>query len=86
MVEDEEQRRAQFSVVELEGGVLVGTTVLWGIDTHNRSAHIGLGLLPSSRGKGFGTDVVAVLCHYAFVVRGLGEFVDEVVLGLLAQD
>ncbi|MET9734793.1 GNAT family N-acetyltransferase [Streptomyces sp. NPDC006458] len=89
---------------------------------HNRAAHIGLGLLPSSRGKGYGTDVVAVLCHYGFVVRGLqrlqietladntamlrsaehngfvregvlrssawvmGEFLDEVLLGLLAQD
>ncbi|MER5858630.1 GNAT family protein [Streptomyces sp900105245] len=122
VVDDEEERRAPFSVVELEGGTLVGSTVLWGIDTHNRSAHIGLGLLPASRGKGYGTDVVAVLCHYAFVVRGLqrlqietlsdntamlrsaerngfvregvlrssawvlGEFVDEVVLGLLARD
>ncbi|WP_430382231.1 GNAT family N-acetyltransferase [Streptomyces sp. P10-4] len=111
-----------FSVVELEGGTLAGTAALWGIDNHNRSAHIGLGLLPSCRGKGYGTDVVAVLCHYGFVVRGLqrlqmetlsdnaamlrsaerngfvregvlrssawvlGEFLDEVVLGLLAQD
>lgn len=111
-----------FSVVELDGGALVGTATLWGIDTHHRAAHIGLGLLPSSRGKGYGTDVVAVLCHYGFVVRGLhrlqietladnaamlrsaerngfvregvlrssawvmGEFLDEVLLGLLVQD
>ncbi|MFJ6569248.1 GNAT family N-acetyltransferase [Streptomyces sp. NPDC091292] len=111
-----------FSVVELDGGTLVGTATLWGIDNHNRCAHIGLGLLPSARGKGYGTDVVAVLCHYGFVVRGLqrlqietlsdntamlrsaerngfvregvlrssawvlGEFLDEVLLGLLAQD
>ncbi|MFF7262155.1 GNAT family N-acetyltransferase [Streptomyces sp. NPDC008159] len=112
----------QFSVVELEGDTLVGTATLWGIDNHNRCAHIGLGLLPSCRGKGYGTDVVAVLCHYGFVVRGLhrlqietladntamlrsaerngfvregvlrssawvmGEFLDEVLLGLLAED
>ncbi|MFD7768949.1 GNAT family N-acetyltransferase [Streptomyces sp. NPDC059787] len=111
-----------FSVVELAGGTLVGTATLWGIDNHNRLAHIGVGLLPSSRGKGYGTDVVAVLCHYGFVVRGLqrlqietlsdntamlrsaerngfvregvlrssawvmGEFLDEVLLGLLARD
>ncbi|MEV8097243.1 GNAT family protein [Kitasatospora sp. NPDC085879] len=122
VVDDKEQGSVQFSVVELEGGTLVGTAVLWGIDNHNRSAHIGLGLLPSSRGKGYGTDVVAVLCHYGFVVRGLqrlqietlsdnagmlgsaerngfvregvlrssawvlGEFLDEVLLGLLAED
>ncbi|GHH91569.1 GNAT family N-acetyltransferase [Streptomyces capillispiralis] len=122
VVDDEADGRVPFSVVELAGGTLIGTATLWGIDTHNRCAHIGLGLLPSSRGQGYGTDVVAVLCHYGFVVRGLhrlqietladnsamlrsaerngfvregvlrssawvmGEFLDEVLLGLLAQD
>ncbi|MEV7785749.1 GNAT family protein [Streptomyces sp. NPDC088106] len=122
VVDDKEQGHVPFSVVELAGGTLIGTATLWGIDTHNRSAHIGLGLLPASRGKGYGTDVVAVLCHYGFVVRGLhrlaietlsdnsamlrsaerngfvregvlrssawvmGEFMDEVLLGLLARD
>ncbi|MGV9453360.1 GNAT family N-acetyltransferase [Streptomyces sp. NPDC003635] len=122
VVDDEEEGHVQFSAVELEGGTLIGAATLWGIDNHNRSAHIGLGLLPSCRGKGYGTDVVAVLCHYGFDVRGLqriqietlsdnhamlrsaerngfvregvlrssawvmGEFLDEVVLGLLAQD
>jgi RimJ/RimL family protein N-acetyltransferase len=122
VVDDEEQGSVPFSVVELEGGTLIGTATLWDIDHHNRSAHIGLGLLPSARGKGYGTDVVAVLCHYGFVVRGLqrlqietlsdnaamlrsaerngfvregvlrssawvmGEFLDEVLLGLLAHE
>jgi RimJ/RimL family protein N-acetyltransferase len=122
VVDDTQQGHVPFSVVELDGGTLVGTATLWGIDNHNRSAHIGLGLLPSARGKGFGTDVVAVLCHYGFVVRGLqrlqietladnfamlraaerngfvregllrssawvmGEFLDEVLLGLLVQE
>ncbi|MFE1404046.1 GNAT family N-acetyltransferase [Streptomyces sp. NPDC058770] len=122
VVDDKDQRQVPFSVVELDGGTLVGAATLWGIDNHNRSAHIGVGLLPSSRGKGYGTDVVAVLCHYGFVVRGLqrlqietlsdnaamlrsaerngfvregvlrssawvmGEFLDEVLLGLLVQD
>ncbi|MET9070353.1 GNAT family N-acetyltransferase [Streptosporangium sandarakinum] len=121
-VDDKEQGHASFSVVELVGGTLVGAATLWGIDNHSRSAHIGLGLRPSARGKGYGTDVVAVLCHYGFVVRGLhrlqietladnaamlrsaerngfvregvlrsaawvmGEFLDEVLLGLLVQE
>ncbi|MEV3859941.1 GNAT family protein [Streptomyces sp. NPDC050095] len=121
-VNDSEQGHVAFSVVELDGGALVGTATLWGIDNHSRAAHIGLGLLSSARGKGYGTDVVGALCHYGFVVRGLnrlqietladntamlgsaerngfvregvlrnsawvmGEFLDEVVLGLLAQD
>ncbi|MFD9367740.1 GNAT family N-acetyltransferase [Streptomyces sp. NPDC060020] len=122
VVDDNEQGHVSFSVVELDGGTLVGTATLWGIDHHNRSAHIGLGLRPSSRGKGYGTDVVAVMCHYGFLVRGLqrlqietlsdnaamlrsaerngfvregvlrssawvmGEFLDDVVLGLLVRD
>ncbi|MCD2465314.1 MULTISPECIES: GNAT family N-acetyltransferase [unclassified Streptomyces] len=122
VVDDTVEGHVPFSVVELEGGTLIGTANLWGIDTHNRVAHIGLGLLPSARGKGYGTDVVATLCHYGFVVRSLqrlqietladntamlrsaesngfvregvlrssawvmGEFLDEVVLGLLVQD
>ncbi|WP_406861564.1 GNAT family protein [Streptomyces sp. HUAS MG47] len=122
VVDETQQGSVPFSVVELDGGTLVGTATLWGIDTHNRAAHIGLGLLPAARGKGYGTDVVAVLCHYGFVVRGLqrlqietladntamlrsaerngfvregvlrssswvmGEFLDEVLLGLLAEE
>jgi RimJ/RimL family protein N-acetyltransferase len=121
-VDDQDEGSVKFSVVELAGGTLVGTAALWGIDTHHRFGHIGLGLLPSARGKGYGTDVVAVLCHYGFVVRGLhrlqietlsdntamlraaerngftregvlrssawvmGEFLDEVLLGLLARE
>ncbi|MFB2598480.1 GNAT family N-acetyltransferase [Herbiconiux sp. P17] len=122
VVDDKDAGSVPFSVVELQGDSLIGTANLWGIDTHHRSAHIGLGLLPSARGKGYGTDVVAVLCHYGFVVRGLhrlqietladndamlrsaerngfvregvlrssawvmGEFLDEVLLGLLVED
>ncbi|MFG3102954.1 GNAT family N-acetyltransferase [Streptomyces sp. NPDC048182] len=122
VVDDSDQRNACFSVVELEGGALIGAAELWKIDTHNRSAHIGLALLPSARGKGYGADAVAVLCHYGFAVRGLrrlqietlsdnaamlhcaerngfvregvlrsaawmmGGFVDEVLLGLLAEE
>lgn len=122
VVDEENEGNVPFSVVELDGGTLVGTANLWGIDNHHRAAHIGLGLLPNSRGKGYGTDIVEVLCHYGFVVRGLqrlqietladntpmlrsaerngfvregvmrssawvlGEFLDEVLLGLLAQE
>jgi RimJ/RimL family protein N-acetyltransferase len=122
VVDDEDRTNVQFSVVDLAEGELVGTAQLWAVDLHNRTAHIGLGLRPGARGKGYGTDTVAVLCHYGFLVRGLnrlqietltdntamlrsaerngftrdgllrssafvmGEFLDEVVLGLLAAD
>ncbi|QNS07533.1 GNAT family N-acetyltransferase [Streptomyces xanthii] len=122
LVDDEDQVNIQFSVVDLEHGTLLGGAQLWGIDPHNRAAHIGMGLRPSARGQGYATDVVSVLCHYGFVIRGLnrlqietladnaamlrcaerngfvregvlrssawvmGEFLDEVLLGLLVQD
>jgi len=122
VVDESAEGLVQFSVIELEGGSLVGSATFWGIDTHNRSAHIGLGLLPSTRGKGYGTDVVATLCEYGFAFRGMhrlqietladnhamlraaehngfvregvlrssawvvGEHLDEVILGLLADE
>lgn len=114
---------AAFSVIELDGDQdLVGDALLWGMDAHNRSAHLGLSLRPKFRGQGLASDVVQVLCTYGFTVRGLqrlqvdtlaenlpmirtatrlgfvkeglvrrsawvdGEFVDEVILGLLADE
>jgi len=68
---EEDDSFVPFSVVDLESGALVGSATFWGIDSHSRLAHLGVGLLPSCRGKGYGTDVVAVLCHYGFTVRGL---------------
>jgi RimJ/RimL family protein N-acetyltransferase len=62
---------ACFSVVELATGELAGEALLWGIDLHNRSAHIGIALLPAFRGRGLGTDAVRVLCRYGFAIRGL---------------
>ncbi|MBK3583537.1 GNAT family N-acetyltransferase [Streptomyces sp. MBT57] len=58
-------------MVELAGGALIGTATLWSIDTHSRSGHVGLSLLPAARGKGYGTDVVAALCHFGFALRNL---------------
>ena len=62
---------AVFAVTELSTGQLAGEAVLWGIDMHNRSAHVGLSLRPAFRGRGLGTDVIRVLCRYGFVIRGL---------------
>jgi RimJ/RimL family protein N-acetyltransferase len=62
---------AVFSVVELASGELAGEALLWAIDLHNRTAHLGLSLRPAFRGRGLGADVVAALCEYGFAVRGL---------------
>lgn len=64
---------ACFSVVELASGDLVGETLLWGIDPHNRIAHIGISIRPSFRGQRLSSDIVRVLCRYGFVVRGFNR-------------
>jgi len=113
---------AVFSIVQRADGELAGEALLWAIDLHNRSAHLGISLRPAHRGRGLGVDVVRVLVRYGFAVRGLHRlqvdtladnaamiaaaravgftlegtfrkaawtvdgFVDEVVLGLLAEE
>lgn len=62
---------AFFSVVELASDELAGAALLWNIDAHNRSAHLGISLRPAYRGRGLGGDVVRVLCEYGFAVRGM---------------
>jgi len=52
-------------------GRCLGSAMVWGIDVHDRTAHLGLSLTAQSRGKGLGRDTVRVLCRYAFDVHGL---------------
>lgn len=66
-----EHRAACFSVVELATGELAGDALLWEIDQHNRTAHIGISLRPAFRGRRLATDAVRVLCRYGFAIRGL---------------
>ena len=62
---------AVFSVVELDSQELAGDALLWGVDQHNRLAHLGISVLPAFRGRGLGTDITRVLCRYGFEIRGL---------------
>lgn len=62
-----------FSVVTRVSGELAGEAILWGVDSHNRVAHLGISLRPSFRGRGLGTDVVRTLCHYGFRIRGMNR-------------
>jgi RimJ/RimL family protein N-acetyltransferase len=72
-----DDRAACFSVVELATGELAGEALLWGIDLHNRTAHVGISLLPAFRGRRLGTDTVRVLCQYGFAIRGLNRLQAE---------
>lgn len=63
-------------VVEVEGRA-VGVAGLGEIDLHNRRAEVALTLLPQARGQGHGRDALAVLCDYAFRLRGLHRLETE---------
>lgn len=60
-----------FTVADRDGGGPVGSTLLWGVDSFHRNAHVGITLAPEARGHGRGTDVLRAMCRYAFDVRGL---------------
>jgi RimJ/RimL family protein N-acetyltransferase len=68
---DADPRNALFSIVTIDDDELAGECGLWGIDPHNRSAELGLALLPNARGGGLAADVVLTLCAYGFETRGL---------------
>jgi RimJ/RimL family protein N-acetyltransferase len=52
-------------------GTFLGGAVLWGINTFNRYAHLGISLVPEARGQGYGTEVIRLLCRYGFRNRNL---------------
>lgn len=64
---------AFFSVVESRTGELAGEALVYAIDVHNRSGHVGLALRPAFRGKGLAEGVLSLLCRYGFDVRGLNR-------------
>ncbi|WP_028799455.1 GNAT family N-acetyltransferase [Streptomyces sp. 142MFCol3.1] len=70
-VSEPSEKVAPFSVVALDSQELVGAAMLWSIDSHNRTAHLGISVLPAFRGRGMGSDIVRVLCEYGFAVRGM---------------
>jgi RimJ/RimL family protein N-acetyltransferase len=79
------QENAVFTVALQDGGEVLGSCLLWSIDVHNRSAHVGLWLRPAARGQGYGTEVVQVFCHYAFSVLGLHRLQMETLIGNAAM-
>lgn len=70
-VTDPADNVAAFSVVRLSDEELAGEALLWSIDVHNRTAHVGISLRPAFRGRGLGADTVRLLCYYGFAVLGL---------------
>ena len=76
---------AVFSVVDLASGELAGEALLWAIDLHNRTAHLGVSLRPAFRGRGLGADVVVALCEYGFAVRGLHRLQVDTLAGNTAM-
>jgi RimJ/RimL family protein N-acetyltransferase len=70
---EQDPKAAFFTIQRLDdaAGTALGSVGLWEIDPHNRSAHVGISLLPTAQGQGLGRDAVEVICRFGFDVRGL---------------
>lgn len=70
---EQDGRTVPFAIQRLddETGTAIGRVGLWSIDLHQRTAHIGISLLPSAQGHGYGRDAIEVICRYGFEIRGL---------------
>lgn len=55
----------------LADGGFVGEVFLWAINTMNQFGHLGMTVAAEHRGKGYATEIVEIMCHYAFGVRGM---------------
>ena len=60
----------QFAVETLDGE-LIGRCGVTRLDWKNRLGELGVALAPGCRGKGFGTDAIAVLTSFCFRELGL---------------
>lgn len=71
--EPADDTKVAFAIQRLDtsAGRCIGDALLWDINQHERTAHVGIGLVPEARGQGFGRDAVDLLCEYAFIVRDL---------------
>jgi RimJ/RimL family protein N-acetyltransferase len=84
-VSEADESVAFFSVVTAAEDELAGEALLWGIDPHNRQAHVGLALLPDYRGRGWSVEVLRLLCRYGVGVRGLNRLQLETTSGNAAM-
>lgn len=62
---------AIFTVADRATDEPLGSALVWGLDLHNRFAHLGIALVPAARGRGMGRETLGLLCDYGFRVRGL---------------
>ena len=63
----------------------IGVAGLWDIDMHNRRAQVAVTLHPQERGAGLGRDTLAVICDYAFRLRGLHRLQAETLVTNIAM-
>lgn len=65
------ERSEQRFTIEDSNGERVGMAGYYEIDFRNRSASLGIKLVPAVHGRGLGTDVIGTLVRYAFESIGL---------------
>jgi RimJ/RimL family protein N-acetyltransferase len=62
---------ARFTAETIADGTVIGACNLWGLDTFNQFGHLGISVLPAARARGYGREMMRLLCHYGFRFRNL---------------
>lgn len=62
---------ARFTAEAVGDGTVIGAGNLWGLDAFNQFGHLGISVLPAARARGYGREIVRLLCHYGFRYRNL---------------
>ena len=57
----------RYSVVELGSGTVIGIVRIQSIDSVNAHCEVGLDIVPSQRGKGYGTSSYRMILEYLFL-------------------
>src|SRR5215475_1629336 len=64
-------RTARFTAETIADGTVIGACSLWGLDAFNQFGHLSIALLQAARSRGYGREMVRLLCHYGFRFRNL---------------
>jgi RimJ/RimL family protein N-acetyltransferase len=62
---------ARFTAETIADGTVIGACGLSRLDAFNQFGHLGISLLPAARSRGYGREMVRLLCHYGFRFRNL---------------
>lgn len=71
-------RQLRLIAVKTDSGEAVGAVDICDFDPHDLRGFVGIYILPSERGKGYGHEALEALCRYASETVGMHQLVAQV--------